>query len=690
FQGDIDKGICNAWFSKGLIYETEAELAARVRLNARAVSREPLEDDQHHHHHHAHDHDHPHEHAHVHAHDLSDVDMDAVAELVQTRNGAQEALGRDPDTVLDEVMADAGVKDEDKNADDESEDEIKEYIHNTCNGICDIIITGETLLRYGQAWNHYRFYGRVRKWDGLIVLVHVPVEDRGLGTYIFRLPPGSQAAVRDVAEAYRTVPLHPSQWPGTVIRLSKDDDFLVDTVAAFGAAPNGGVYGGIADAGADIMRSKGIGPISKWVDDHTFFRIRREYIDTYNTERQQWRAQVAFHGGEHRERGRRWYGGDVLPDGRIDEFVEDFAFPIRDLSSASPRPIEDARFSSCLADIDAISAELGIPWQTEKDVPFAEIFVFTGFLWDLDARTVAIPRAKADKYRTAIAKWRASRTHVLEEVQKLYGKLLHASMVVTDGRSYLTNLESMLSIFHNNPFMPRTPPRGTMEDIEWWDVALARTDLARPIPGPQSIQRLEAFSDASSGTGIAIVINGHWRAWTLRDGWKRDGRDIAWAEAVGFELLVYCLITFPNLPERARLFGDNNVVVSGWRNGRSRNKQVNTVIRRIHQATAGRGREFFLSYIPSADNPADAPSRGHYPPAAYLLPPVPIPDMVQPFLRDVVLGGPSRGEHAATSNRSQPESSTSSEHHGTDGSADAYDSPADASWFFRAVPNWDE
>jgi hypothetical protein len=32
-----------------------------------------------------------------------------------------------------------------------------------------------------------------------------------------RLPPGSQGGVRDVAEAYRTVPLHPSQWPGTVI-----------------------------------------------------------------------------------------------------------------------------------------------------------------------------------------------------------------------------------------------------------------------------------------------------------------------------------------------------------------------------------------------------------------------------------------------------------------------------------------
>ncbi|TFY58125.1 hypothetical protein EVJ58_g6607 [Rhodofomes roseus] len=506
----------------------------------------------------------------------------------------------------------------------------------------------------------------------------------------YRLPPGSQAAVRDVAEAYRTVPLHPSQWPGTVIRASRGDDYLVDTAAAFGATPNAGVYGGVADAGTDIMRFTGIGPVSKWVDDHTFFRILREHIDAYNAERQEWRKQVAFHSGAHHEGGRLWYGGDVLPDGRVDEFVEDFEFPIRDLSSASPRSREDALFSSCLADIDAISAELGIPWQKEKDVPFATTFVFTGLLWDLDAKTVAIPRAKADKYRTAIATWRTSRTHVLEEVQKLYGKLLHASLVVPDGRSYLTNLESMLGIYHDNPFMPRTPPRGTVEDIEWWDATLTRTDLARPIPGPQPVRRLEAFSDASSGTGIAIVVNGHWRAWVLRDGWKRDGRDIAWAEAVGFELLVYCLTAFPSLPERARLFGDNNVVVNGWRNGRSRNRQVNAVIRRIHKATAGRGREFFLSYIPSADNPADAPSRGRYPPAAYLLPPVPVPDMVRPFLRDAIVEGPHRDEHAASFTRSRRGSGTSVEHRSAGSLADTDDSPADASWFFRAVPNWDD
>ena len=46
----------------------------------------------------------------------------------------------------------------------------------------------QTLPRHGEAWHHFRFYGRVRRWDGLIVLVRNPVERDGAAgsTYIFR------------------------------------------------------------------------------------------------------------------------------------------------------------------------------------------------------------------------------------------------------------------------------------------------------------------------------------------------------------------------------------------------------------------------------------------------------------------------------------------------------------------------
>jgi hypothetical protein len=89
---------------------------------------------------------------------------------------------------------------------------------------------------------------------------------------IHQLPPHSQIATRDVAEAYRTISLHHSQWPGTVVRTG-EDAFCIDTTAAFGFSPSSGVYGKVADAGADIFRFRGVALLIKWVDDHAFFRI---------------------------------------------------------------------------------------------------------------------------------------------------------------------------------------------------------------------------------------------------------------------------------------------------------------------------------------------------------------------------------------------------------------------------------
>ncbi|KIJ91149.1 hypothetical protein K443DRAFT_686274 [Laccaria amethystina LaAM-08-1] len=36
-----------------------------------------------------------------------------------------------------------------------------------------------------------------------------------------------------------------------------------------------------------------------------------------------------------------------------------------------------------MADIDALSDKLGIPWEKAKDIPFATTVPFIGFLWDL-------------------------------------------------------------------------------------------------------------------------------------------------------------------------------------------------------------------------------------------------------------------------------------------------------------------
>ncbi|CAA7262997.1 unnamed protein product [Cyclocybe aegerita] len=117
----------------------------------------------------------------------------------------------------------------------------------------------------------------------------------------------------------------------------------------------------------------------------------------------------------------------------------------------SPRSDEDRKYTYCMADIDTLCEELGIPWEAEKDIPFQSAVPFIGFLWDLERGEVSITSGKQEKYLTAITAWEESTKHTLEEVQKLYGKLLHACLVIPAGRAYLTQLEACMGIFHNRP-----------------------------------------------------------------------------------------------------------------------------------------------------------------------------------------------------------------------------------------------
>jgi hypothetical protein len=452
---------------------------------------------------------------------------------------------------------------------------------------------------------------------------------------IHQLPPGSEVACRDVVEAYRGIPLHHSQWPGAAVRLRGNDSFGLDTCLMFGITSGGGIHGLLDDGGVDIFRWKGMGPISKWSDDHFFTRIRREHLVEFNERRAATHQRIRSIGGRQTHGGRLWFAGGVLPSDFLEEFDEDYTFPVADLSQYSPRSEHDREFSYSFEDIDKLSDALGFIWGKDKDSPFAPSCPFTGFLWNVQDRTVALAAKKAAKYQNAIFEWQKSRTHTLEETQSLYGKLLHTSLIVPEGRAYLTNLEAFMGVASHNPFVPLTPPRDTPSDIKWWSHTLTKSSLQRRLPVPSEVVDLHAFSDASSGFGIAIVIRGKWRAWKLIEGWNTEGRTIAWAEAIGFYLLVRAILDARAHSIHVKLYGDNNGVVEGWWAGRSRDKRVNEVFRLIHQLLGPVDVTVHSRYVPSKKNPADGPSRGIYASESLLLPPITIPTFLKPFVIDV-------------------------------------------------------
>jgi hypothetical protein len=257
------------------------------------------------------------------------------------------------------------------------------------------------------------------------------------------LPPGLQASVCNVVDAYRTIPAAPSQWPGLVIRLQADDQFAVNVCNNFGFASAGGVYGMLADAGADVFWGQGMGPLTKWVDDHMFFCLPRAHLSSYNTQQVEWHCKIQMHGACRQEGSRLWYGGKALPSGSTEEFDEDCSAELCDLSGSSPCPAADQVFAYADADIDKLSTHLGIKWQASKSVPFRTEFPYLGFWWDLHAQIVHLPDEKKASYLAAITEWGKKHMHNLLEAQKLYRKLLHMALVIPAGCAHLTSLDVM-------------------------------------------------------------------------------------------------------------------------------------------------------------------------------------------------------------------------------------------------------
>jgi hypothetical protein len=182
-----------------------------------------------------------------------------------------------------------------------------------------------------------------------------------------------------------------------------------------------------------------------------------------------------------------------------------------------------------MSDIDRLSALLGYIWAPEKDIPFSSIPKYFGFLWNLILLVVSIPAEKMAKYLASIEEWETQGPqHSLQEAQALHGKLLHICLVLRSGRAYITELERFMGEIAKAPsnFVSHRPNFRLAKQLQWWKSQLQKPSLSRPIPGPADVIEPNAYSDASSTTGVGVWINGYWGAWRLLPEWKCDNRDI--------------------------------------------------------------------------------------------------------------------------------------------------------------------
>ncbi|KAJ7056648.1 hypothetical protein C8F01DRAFT_993024 [Mycena amicta] len=115
-------------------------------------------------------------------------DADSCPECIAREETLRERRARAESAASEELFARMGMGSEVASESEDGDDPERPEREPPCNGIQDIIFTGETDLRHGQAWNSFKFVGRVRAYDGLIGILRVSVggaPDPRLGTLFF-------------------------------------------------------------------------------------------------------------------------------------------------------------------------------------------------------------------------------------------------------------------------------------------------------------------------------------------------------------------------------------------------------------------------------------------------------------------------------------------------------------------------
>jgi hypothetical protein len=408
--------------------------------------------------------------------------------------------------------------------------------------------------------------GPVPSFNSLTDISDIPVDWGGfkeMVELVVTAPPGSQGATFDWKDAFRTCPISRDDlWTG-VISWKKDANpsevtlFWVDGCAKYGNTRSPGIFNRVNKAFVVICVIKGYGIIIFWVDDLTIRRIPINFSPPW-------------------------------------------------------------RYSFDIENICDVARHLGVPFSAKKLAPFSSTTRYVGFWWDWDTKIVSLPGEKRVEVQAKVSAALALDKISLKSLHSLSGSLSHVSMVVPEGRSNLRglwNLLSSMSSSSSSPHSQREWSPSARRDLEWWNKLLDSRDISmRLCTEVVPDDSFQVFSDASTSWGIGVVIGSEYDRFKLSDGWENwddEPKDIGWLEFAGLELAVFFLLSKHRLRNRHILIHvDNQGIIGAWNARVSRNPAQNAVLARIIRLLLRAQCFVSLAYIASAQNPADAPSRG--------------------------------------------------------------------------------
>lgn len=283
--------------------------------------------------------------------------------------------------------------------------------------------------------------------------------------------------------------------------------------------------------------------------------------------------------------------------------------------------------------------ELGWQISEEKMQQPGRIVTHVGIEWNLDTKEMRLPQKKREKYLAKVAKMLEAFTKdegvKEDELQSLVGSLRYVGNILPSTRSHLSHFYAFLRGY-TRPHARRRLHWAEKRDLDWWKKFLEESPLTSTFAPPLDEFPAYFTADASnSALGIYIRTPSqmadppivYTKSFTLLPDWRTRFRakdvDISHAEAWAFETLLEAAVRMGARNCRVKLRTDNMLWLLSYKKGWSADGLRNAAIARVNALAAYYSLTLDIEYIASAENEADAVSRGETVPGA-LPPPFPL------------------------------------------------------------------
>ncbi|KAE8225524.1 hypothetical protein CF326_g7852 [Tilletia indica] len=254
----------------------------------------------------------------------------------------------------------------------------------------------------------------------------------------------------------------------------------------------------------------------------------------------------------------------------------------------------------------------GFGWRVHetKHFSWSRRFILLGFDWDMDTQRVHLTDEKRDKYLRKLNDLSRQPTVRFPEVSSVLGTLVHVCAIFPERRAGLNALYALRERFHRSNRWHRLDiPSAVAAELRDWTAFLKQPHLSSSFRLPEVSYPHLVYSDASD-LGCGVVIDGKAQQWLLPGMIEKDGVDIGVMEAWALQLALAASIALGAVDCITRFQVDNLGVVYAFRKGRSRSKWTNKCLHCIAEMAMAAGVTMSITYVPSAENLADAPSRG--------------------------------------------------------------------------------